>query len=520
MAEETYHRLTKKKLAHLTATDATCRIESEIVLPDYKAEAERIVRAIPKAVIKNKNVYLRDRLLICEVEGSAGFHILYRTAEKETEDVSSFLHSEPFSHTFQIPLASEEITAEDVLILVEGIPRTSFVKLQGPRKMSAKCEITLALNVKYNQELAMLLPEESEDMITKSEEVKLTRIHSQHTEEMSFSQTITLPGAYLPVHEICEMEAVLFSRNVRAEDGGVSFLGLCDLHCSYTAEGENIFISFFQPIEFERRIGIPELTHDHTCRVDLTPVALKASPEINEDGENKNILFELDFLCEVCVFETESLRMTRDVFSTKNRVLVERKTEQVQELLGSFDFSDTLKAQLASQNSALTRAEGICAGVEFRNSYLEEGKICLEGRIAFSYLGITENGEMKNYEDTYEFKSAVIPSFSIPEGEECSIEVCGGVRGVDVEPEEEKLRLRLDLCGSICVYVTHRPELVCNLELGEEYGHKRGEILFVYPHKGEDLWSLAKEYHVSPERVKAQNHLVGEELPTYLKFIR
>lgn len=516
-----FEYLTKKKLADLNAAEATSRIEAEIVLPEYKEEAERIIRARPKAVIRSKSVYLRDKMLICEVEGTVGFHVLYQTAPKEEgEKASSFLHTEAFTQTLQFPLGAEEIAEEDVVLFAEAVPRSALVKLMGPRKLSAKCEVSVSVNVKCNQSVSLFPEMPAEDLITRGEEVKLTRLCKTHTEEMSFSQTISLPKAYLPIEEICEMEAVLFTQNVRSEDGGVSFLGLCDLHCSYMAAGENLFVSFYQPIEFERRLGIAELSGDSFCRVSLTPVSLKATPEINEDGDNKNILFELSFLCEVCGFETESVIMTTDAFSTRNHILTEKKRETTRELLGVFDFTDTVKALLPSKNAEVVRAEGICAGVEFRNSYLEEGKICLEGKLLFSYLGITESGEMRNYEDSYEFHSHITPAFSIPEGEECSVEVYGCARGIDVEPEGEQFRLRFDLCGSVSVFITHRPELICKLERGEEIVRKRGEIIFIYPREGEDLWSLAKEYHIPPESVKAQNHLTGETLPTYLKLIR
>ncbi|MBQ3076006.1 MAG: hypothetical protein IJC26_08045, partial [Clostridia bacterium] len=478
MAEETFVQIERTKLGDWNTAEATCRVEAEIVLPEYKEEAERIVRTIPKAVIKNKQIYLRDRHLICEIEGTVGFHILYQTPTGgEKGKVSSFLHSESFFHSFKLPCGSEELSADEIAVFSEVTPRSSTLKLHGPRKMGAKCEIAILLDIKCNRSFSAYPANSSADLITKGTEVSMTRLHTKHTEEMSFSQTISLPKAYLPIDEVCEMEAVLFAQNVKAEDGGVSFLGLCDLHCSYTAAGENEFISFYQPIEFERHLAVSELSAEHLCRVEMTPVALKATSDINEDGENKNILFELDFLCEVNAYETEHVPVAQDVFSTGKQVIAEKKRELVQELLGSFDFSDTLKGIVPSANSSLSRAEGIYGGVEFRNSYLEEGRLCLEGKLSFSYLGIADDGEVKAYEDTYDFKTHVQPPFSIPEEEESTVEVYGVARGIDIEPDGEQLRLRFDLCGSVYVFVKHRPELVCGIELGEDLELRRGEIL-------------------------------------------
>ena len=519
MAEEMYTH-TKKKLVNLHTTSSSCHVEAEIVLPEYKAEAERIVRATPKAVVRNKTVTVRDRKLICEIEGSIGFHILYQIAGGEGKTVSSFLQAESFSQSFQIPCEIEELSPEEVLLFAEALPRASLVKLSGPRKLTAKCEVEVSLEVKCNGALAIFSAEASEELITDGEELRFTRLHQKYTEEMNFSQTIALPKAYLPIEEVCEMNAVLFAKGVKSEDGGVSFLGVCDLHCSYTAAEENLFISFYQPIEFEKRVGIPEISSGMPCCVFLTPTALKAAADVNEEGENKNILFELDYLCEVNAFETESAVFACDAFSTDHAVSLAKKQEQLQELLGIFDFSDSVKAAIPAPDPSVIRTEGVRAGVEFSNSYLESGKLCLEGRIGFSYLGIFESGEMKHYEGTHDFKTVITPPVSIPEGEECSVEVCGGAAGVDVEPGSQDYTLRFELCGSIFVYKLQRPEVISSLEIGEAFERKRGEILFVYPREGEDLWSLAKEYHVSPDQIREQNHLIGESLPLYLKLIR
>ena len=280
-----------------------------------------------------------------------------------------------------------------------------------------------------------------------------------------------------------------------------------------------MFISFYQPIEFDKIVGIPELSAEDVCRIELTPVALKATTDINEEGENKNILFELDYVLELSAFETKPLCFAIDAFSTENHLHREKKTESFQELLGAFDFSEGVKGHKGIKLTNVKRAEGIRAGVEFRNTYLENGKICLEGRLAFSYLAILESDELKAVEDTYDFKTVITSPFSIPEGEECSIEVYGGARAVDLELQGEEVHLRFELCGNLCVYRLTRPELVCDFERGEALVKRRGEILFVYPGRGEDLWSLAKEYHLAPEKIKEQNHLTGETLPIYLKLI-
>jgi hypothetical protein len=186
-----------------------------------------------------------------------------------------------------MPKPSEDFDPAEIASFVELCVEGEGAKLHGPRKISARCDVALFLNAKWNRSVCLLGESEHDDIITKRSFVNMARILSIHTEEMNVSETIVLPKAYLPIQEICEMGINLFAQNVKAEEGGVTFTCLCDLHCGYTAQGENDFVSFYQPIEFEKKIGIAGVSPKSFCKVQMIPNFLKASNDINEEGENR-----------------------------------------------------------------------------------------------------------------------------------------------------------------------------------------------------------------------------------------
>ena len=120
MAAEMFEREYRTKLCQLSVGDGKCRVESEVILPDYKEEAQRIIRVNTKARVNSKNTYVRGSYLICEVEGVVSFHLLYLTDRRgERGSLSSFVTQENFSYTFKTALPEDWDQGGELLCFVE-----------------------------------------------------------------------------------------------------------------------------------------------------------------------------------------------------------------------------------------------------------------------------------------------------------------------------------------------------------------------------------------------------------------
>jgi hypothetical protein len=72
----------------------------------------------------------------------------------------------------------------------------------------------------------------------------------------------------------------------------------------------------------------------------------------------------------------------------------------------------------------------------------------------------------------------------------------------------------------ICVFCKHYISPVVSAERGDEAEKNSDSILYVFPEEGENLWNLAKRYHISPEKLKEENGVDGEKLPGFLRIIK
>ncbi len=523
MAEEIFDRESRGKLGELYSGEGKSRVEAEIVLPDYKEEAHRIFRVDVKPRVNQKNIYTQGNHLICEIEGVAGFYILYQSERRGEIGVpTSFSSQEMFNCVFKIPLGEGMIDTEELCTVAEYQVENLSFRLLGPRKLSLRCDVKTYLSVKKNELFHYYSPDFSQIIHTKTKEICACRMTASHFEEKNFSQTIPLPSSYLPIGELCEMGATLQASRAKAENGAVLFQGICEITASYLSHGEESFVSFSQPIEWEERLSVSGIEEGNLCRVHLTPQFLKATTDVNESGENKNIFFELGYSVQIEAFTNDSFTAVEDAFSSKRELVLKNDSVTLDEIRKMCDFSASQKEKIPFTEKGLHRAEAILSAVEFRDSYLEEGKIKVDGRLSLRFLGIMESGEMQHFDESYDFKCFLNceDTSPLPENENCRIELCGGVKGVDIVPEDGSLAVRFELCGTLTVFCQKKESLVLEISRGEVFPPEEKGILYCYPEKGESVWEFCKAHKTSPHKFCSENGIDGDVLPEVVKIIR
>jgi len=523
VAEEIFDRVSRGKLGELYSGEGKNRVEAEILLPDYKEEAQRIFRVDVKPRVNQKNIYIQGNQLICEIEGTASFHILYQSERRGENGIpASFSSQEMFSSVFKIPLGEKTVDTEELCTVTEYRVENLSFRLLGPRKLSLRCDVKTYLSVKRNELFCYYSPECSQSIHTKTKEICVCKMTSSYREEKNFSETISLPASYLAIGELCEMGAVLQATKAKAENGAVRFQGVCEITASYLSQGEESFISFSQPVEWEDRIAVSGVEEGNLCRVYLTPQFLKATTDVNENGENKNIFFELGYSVQIETFANEIITAVEDAFSSKRELILKNDTVTLDEIRKMCDFSASQKEKIPFAEKELHRAEAILSSVEFRDSYLEDGKIKVDGRLSLRFLGIMANGEIQHFDENYDFQCflACDDGTALPENENCRIELFGGVKGVDIVPEDGFLSVRFELYGFLTVFCEKKELLVLEISQGEPFPAAERGILFCYPEKGENVWDFCKAHKISPRELCEENGIEGDLLPEVVKIIR
>ena len=82
-------------------------------------------------------------------------------------------------------------------------------------------------------------------------------------------------------------------------------------------------------------------------------------------------------------------------------------------------------------------------------------------------------------------------------------------------------RLRFDTEIGVCLRACRHEDCrtVIDARLGEAFGPSRAEVVVCYPTAADTLWSVAKRYHVDPDRTAARNRLPADASLTNVAYL-
>lgn len=523
MAQENLNRSRQNMIREIYHGNAKTRVDSEIVLPDYKEDVHRIISTDSKPRITKKETYREGQFVYCVVEGIVAFNIIYQSERREEKGVvSSVTVHANFDHTFKVSSPGEEADDELLAANLELSPENCVCKLLGPRKISVRADINVSLSLHCNLIQEYYSPELPAQMHAKTASSRVVRLAAHAEEDFSFSESIHLPKEYMAIGEVVDADVAFFADEIRPSAGKLFFSGLCSIHCSYVSDDEESFISFYQPIEFSNTLEIDECEEDTFCEVMIAPNLLKINVEPDEDGDNKWIRLEVGYTAETNVYQNEEIVYCQDVFSTESALKTESVVASFEQLASMIHTTSEEKASFSLKNEDLIRAESIKAAIDFQNSYVENGQIAVESKLNLHFLGVREDETLVGCDEVLDLKFAVKPDreVDLDNGElNLRVEISGGVKHCDVDINGRNATVRCDVFQHIKIFSAEKAGILSEITLQEPLPGKEKGMIFYYPAENETLWEIAKKYRVPVESLAEENQIEAGKMPEVLRII-
>ena len=519
MATEPFDRIYPKSYGEIGAGQGVCRVESEWNLPDYKEAAERLLRLDADPVITGKTVYVKGQELICDVEGEVCFQALYQPEGAGGEEsVSSFSAKESFFYTFRLPVPDDRETDPDlILALCEAVPENVNARLLGPRRLWAKCDLTLTLSLRGNREIPCYSDAVPGDVECKMDSREVTVLKGVLKQDLEVREVFTLPAAYLPIREMTDLHYSLFADRVRVSDGALGFNGHLTVNAAYVPEGESGVISFCQPLEFEKSVGTALAAEGDLCEVTLSPSSMRFSVELREGGENKDLALEILYSAEIRLFRRETVRFITDLYSVKDEVDVSRETQTLQVYTAIRDYIRDVNAELPLKHAPFVRAEDVRGAIRFMDAVREGRKLLIRGEVRLKYLTVSDTGAVSSSEDTLEIRFDLPDQPDLPEPEG-NVELWGGVSDAQLSLRDDVIDVRLEVYGRVGL---SRPETVSPVTDVVRKGalpELKSGLLFYYPDESESFWDVCRKCRARVSDVRRENQWEGEAPPSVVRI--
>lgn len=481
----------------LPAAGAECTVkaelplETEILISDYLPPVQRIVKCFAKPVVLQKQLQ-SGRLTL---EGYLRCTVYY-----QGEEGAGLCQTEqklPFNKPLELPpFAATAWTA-----CVEGQTEYLNCRAVNSRRIEVRGAYGLVVSVhsQLNTEVITAL---SEGGI----EQKLTTI-SGVRRAAGLEKLLTVEGAMAfdkPPAAILDITGTAEVRELKVMQGKAVAKGVLHALCAWRAEGESALRSQTAELPFNQILDVDGLSEDCRCLCTVEPVGFAAAQgETSADGA---VALTATALLRLTGWRQYQLQCVADAFSTRFETNNIPQTVRAESLLCALDETTVLRGSgpLPDAGAKILACFAAFGPVQLTR---QEERWVLAARVVVTAFGENTLGEMESYEKTLEF-SLPLPAELPPDADacpECSLTVsdlqcsaAGGALEVAVTVRTE---------GAVLCRRAYR--CVGAVELGDALAPADPEISLriCYAQAGEELFDIARRFHVSPGQMLAANDL-------------
>ena len=457
-------------------------VGADFVLPDYMGDVKRMLKCTAHVIPCNK--------LVCDGEVSALATVTFRVLYLDGEDM---LTEASFSADAEF---SERSVCDSRDVDVEYKIQSVSVRLGGPRKISAKANVSCEMSLSEDDEVGASVDCSGAETLKK--EIKIRTEEYFKTAEREYAEEIDkIDGASADEIELVKSFAEAFVDAVHKTDGGVNLSGYINAYCIIRTDDGLIRVEKQIPIEEHIECEHSE-SGDFIPRACVTGINVNLN-NVNTENEcavsvvmnmtaecclthhyNKGVMLVTDAFCEGCKNECcyenfEFSTLTDSVFDKAGLSLtLNRGEEPLRDIMESDISVKNVRYELnGSELTALCDAEItiIARGNEREECYAVKEKTEFSKKYRLSV------------KDAGKISISIVPCEASVSFDGEKIYVDGQMLVSLISESKEVLQMLSDLKSEKEIVEGERCVIVC------------------YPEKEDTLWSVSKKYGVSPDTI-------------------
>ncbi len=453
------------------------------------------------------------------VRGGICYHVLYRTEQNEWK-IAGLQGEIPFQETLSI----EDMDEFD-MVSVEPLLEDLSVRISNSRKLDVRALICLQAEVRERYDIDVPVGidvEEQTEMLYENRE--FLELCYCGKESCVIREEMHLASNKPNVREILWQQGQVFRLEHRLSAGVLTIQGEISVFLVYVGE-ENAGLTWFSgKIPFRREFEIPEADSGMIPYIVTRLQNLVCSAGNDADGEIRTILAEGFLTADIRLYKESEQEMLCDSYAI-NRELILKKQPV---LCAGFRMrnesvcrvNDTVRIQ--GGDSDILQ---ICAGfgsVQLDRKTLSDGGILVEGvvRVSILYLTENDNSPLEAMERTLPFRHLIeIPDLQKSDDVEMQYAV-DTLSFLMKNGKEAEIQAVISL--QTMAAAAYSTELIREIEEREyDMGvwNTQPSIIGLTLMPGDSLWSIARQFHTTTERIRQLNHLETDDIAEKTKII-
>ena len=470
-------------------------LDLDTPLADYCPDISRLIR-VDCTPFTESCILENDKAVIT---GKAVYDVLYETDHASRLKFCSF--TQEFTHNVSVPRPSGEKPTIYCNVKCERIN----CKLLSPRRITMKALLSAELNIESRQAIKAVLSKDDSETFFRTKDLKYLSETQCHQQTYNFSDSLSLTQNEKSIGEILCGNIFLQQPQITLSAGkaeiktSASIRALCE---EESQEGSYYIASKVLPLNFEYRNDAIE--EGKNLSVWLTPADLQLSPELDQYGESRMI--KTDFAVKM------RLRLNEQVICTVAEDMFEKHFDSTPVFITA-----TLPEMISKQETGFSAESKLSEMFPHPTSILDsdvrenmtvaektDDGINVSGNFTVTLLTNTQEG-------IYSFDHIIPYSQFIP----MNLPVDCNDIFAETYPIEVIATLHSD--GSATARIIAGTKISAYTESQQEFISdvtKRTQIeetddvsalIYCFPEKGEDLWSIAKSYRANPQDIAKYN---------------
>jgi hypothetical protein len=478
-------------------------ISAEYTLPDYLPDINRLLRVSAEAERAEKycsgNEIEYDGKIICS--------IVYATADGE-------IRCAVFDSDYSGSVSAGEMDFSAVA--VETRTENVSCRLSGPRQFTVKCKLCATVNIfPARSPVPTVAGKGAQGAEThiqyRKKRIEFTKEAIAEEKNTPVSEDIEIEPGMPPIERIVFVNLLPCALDIRTQNGKLSYSGSLMAEVLYESDSaERKYVSFSREVPVSGTIESTDARDDAFILCDMEAVNISFRPQTNELGETKTVELDFDYSVYARIFLKESAEITVDAYSTLCESTNEAESFKytVPEVFKSFNFSFGESEECGEdgyENVVFASAEASLCSVERTGNRTAIGGnvvfyIILEGT-GGSFISKTLSFPFKAETDAGKY-AELFSHISKTYASDVNVRSVGG-----------KLYCDCEITACIAIFGEKDAEALTATTVHTDrpvVRTEKGNLLLYYPVRGESLWSVAKKYYTTEEKLSAANDGIKE----------
>lgn len=464
-------------------------VNFEVVMPDYCAAVQRILRSaiVPRITSKNHSAQALS------IDGELCFSVLYLDEEG---CLHCFEHNEPFSKN--IPTDER---GEGCRFTVEAKCGYFNAKAISPRRLEVNSVVQLSVKGVCKRTTQIISDIDCCDIFQNRGEAAATSPICSAEKNIIIEEELELGHTQPGIKRILRSCIVPSVGSYKIINQKVVVKGELRIDILYCADGRNRTEKFNATLPFSQIVDIEGINENCDCDIALQIISSDIKTRTGYDGETNSFLINAKLCINIDAVCNNEISVIYDAYSPKHKMeLISVKTP-ISKIIDEICEVYICKKKIDFSDGDICGIVDLWCDCIIHNCHTTDSSVIIGGAVNVSMICENSAGEINFFERPIDFEYRY-DAGELPQKVHCVPKVCVLNSGYSISGDNS-LDIRVELQINASVYEDKILDVLSDIKIGDKCTLVNSDysMIIYYASCGETVWDIAKRFNTSPYEI-------------------